>query len=58
MNTLPKPPPCHQNWLAMLPTRNGRLCGQCNKEIHDFSAMSWPAITQTQAAHGNALCGM
>lgn len=42
----------------MQPTANGRLCGQCNKEIYDFSAMPWPAIEQTQAAHGNALCGM
>ncbi|WP_345235788.1 carboxypeptidase-like regulatory domain-containing protein [Hymenobacter saemangeumensis] len=42
----------------MQPTKNGRLCGQCDKEIYDFSAMSWAAIAQTQAQHGNALCGM
>ena len=42
----------------MSPTANGRQCGQCDKEIHDFSAMSWPAIARTQAEHGNALCGM
>ncbi|WP_460501564.1 hypothetical protein, partial [Hymenobacter agri] len=55
---LPKPQPCGQSWLGMTPTANGRLCGQCDKEIYDFSGMSWPAIAQTQAAHGNALCGM
>lgn len=42
----------------MRPTDKGRLCGQCEKEIYDFSAMSWPAIARTQAAHGNTLCGM
>ncbi|MBO2007626.1 carboxypeptidase-like regulatory domain-containing protein [Hymenobacter negativus] len=55
---IPKPQPCGQNWLAMQPTANGRQCGQCNKEIYDFSAMSWPAIARVQTAHGNALCGM
>lgn len=58
MSALPKPQPCTQNWLAMQPTANGRQCGQCEKEIYDFSAMPWPAIVQVQAAHGNALCGM
>ncbi|MET4073742.1 carboxypeptidase-like regulatory domain-containing protein [Hymenobacter sp. UYCo722] len=42
----------------MHPTANGRLCGQCDKEIYDFSGMAWPAIARTQAEHGNALCGM
>ena len=58
MNNLPKPQPCGQPWLFMQPTANGRLCGQCDKEIYDFSGMAWPAIAHTQAAHGNALCGM
>ncbi|GAA3941302.1 carboxypeptidase-like regulatory domain-containing protein [Hymenobacter algoricola] len=58
MSTLPKPQSCGQHWLDMQPTANGRRCGQCEKEIHDFSAMAWPDIARTQAAHGNALCGM
>lgn len=58
MSALPKPQPCGQNWLAMQPTANGRLCGQCDKEIYDFSGMPWPAIVRTQAEHGNSLCGM
>jgi hypothetical protein len=58
MSILPKPQPCGQNWLAMLPTDHGRHCGQCNKEIYDFSAMSWSKIEQVQATHGNTLCGM
>jgi hypothetical protein len=55
---LPKPQSCNQNWLAMQPTARGRLCGQCEREIYDFSALSWPQIEQTQAAHGNRLCGL
>jgi hypothetical protein len=55
---LSKPRPCDQNWLAMPPTARGRLCGQCEREIYDFSAMSWPQIVHTQAAHGNRLCGL
>ncbi|TDN38668.1 carboxypeptidase-like regulatory domain-containing protein [Hymenobacter sp. UV11] len=55
---LPKPQLCDQNWLAMPPTARGRLCGQCEREIYDFSALSWPQIVQTQAAHGNRLCGL
>lgn len=58
MSALPKPQPCEQRWLAMMPTANGRRCSKCEKEIYDFSAMSWPAIEQLQAAHGNALCGL
>lgn len=55
---LSKPRPCAQNWLAMSPTAKGRLCGQCEREIYDFSALSWPQIVHTQAAHGNRLCGL
>ncbi|GAA4052252.1 hypothetical protein GCM10022409_43950 [Hymenobacter glaciei] len=58
MHNLPKPQPCGQPWLEMQPTANGRLCGQCDKEIYDFTGMAWPTIARTQAEHGNALCGM
>jgi hypothetical protein len=58
MPILSKPKPCAQNWLAMQPTAKGRRCVACEKEIYDFSALSWPQIVQTQAAHGNRLCGM
>jgi len=58
MTTLPKPRPCSQKWLHMRPIDKGRLCGQCEKKIYDFSAMSWPEIARTQAAQGNTLCGM
>lgn len=55
---LTKPRLCNQNWLAMAPTAQGRLCAQCEREIYDFSALSWPQIVHVQAAHGNRLCGL
>jgi hypothetical protein len=42
----------------MSPTARGRLCRQCEREIYDFSALSWPQIVHTQAAYGNRLCGL
>lgn len=58
MSSLPKPQPCGQNWLAMSPTEKGRICGQCEKIIYDFSRSSWAEIAQQQQTHGNSLCGM
>ena len=34
------PKPCSQPWAAMLPTPDGRFCGQCQREVVDFSAMN------------------
>ena len=42
----------------MTPTGKGRLCGECEHEIYDFSALSWPQIVHTQVAHSNRLCGL
>lgn len=58
MTTIPKPKHCGQNWLEMNPTDGGRICGQCNKVIIDFSKMSWAEIEQIQRQNNNAVCGM
>ena len=42
----------------MSPVEEGRLCGQCDKVIYDFSKMNWDEISKTQKEHGNSLCGM
>lgn len=34
------PAPCYENWDAMTPTRQGRYCNACAKEVIDFSNMS------------------
>jgi hypothetical protein len=58
MTTIPKPLNCDQNWLDMKPTAGGRICGQCNKKIFDFTGMSWAQIEAIQKQNGNAACGM
>jgi hypothetical protein len=58
MTTIPKPKHCGQNWLEMTPSEGGRICGQCDKIIVDFSKKSWKEIEQIQQQNNNALCGM
>lgn len=58
MATIPKPKHCGQNWLDMTPAEDGRICGQCDKKIIDFSKSSWTEIAQLQQQHNNGLCGM
>lgn len=53
-----KPQHCAQEWLEMKPAEGGRICGQCEKTIVDFSNMNWKEIQSLQAAHSNSLCGM
>ncbi len=55
---IPKPKHCEQNWLDMKPTDGGRMCGQCQKKITDFSKMKWVEIEKLQAEFNNELCGM
>jgi hypothetical protein len=55
---IPKPKYCEQNWLDMKPANGGRMCGQCQKKIIDFSKMKWEAIETIQEANNNAVCGM
>lgn len=58
MNTLPKPKYCGQNWLDMKPMNSGRLCGQCEKKIIDFSKKKWIEIEKLQRENNNSICGM
>lgn len=58
MKTIPKPTYCGQNWLAMQPISGGRICGQCNKKIVDFTKMSWAEIESIQHQQNNTICGI
>lgn len=58
MTRIPKPKHCGQNWLEMNPTDGGRICGQCDKKIVDFSKMSWVEIEKLQRQNNNGVCGM
>ncbi len=56
--SLPKPRFCNEEWLDMKPTDDGRLCGQCQKNIFDLTKHSWKEIEELQAENNNSLCGM
>lgn len=58
MSTIPKPKHCGQNWLGMNPTEGGRICGQCDRKIIDFSKKSWLEIEQIQKQNNHSVCGM
>lgn len=58
MKTLPKPTFCGQDWLEMSPMDNGRLCGQCKKNIIDFTDKKWADIEKIQRENNNSICGM
>lgn len=58
MSSIPKPKHCGQNWLDMAPVQGGRICGQCEKKIVDFSKASWTEIESLQKQHNQSLCGM
>ena len=58
MASIPKPKHCNQHWLEMQPTDSGRICGQCQKHIVDFSKMKWAEIEAIQRANNNTVCGM
>jgi hypothetical protein len=34
------PEPCHENWFEMTPTKKGRFCCNCNKNVIDFTKSS------------------
>ncbi len=52
--------PCHENWKNMSTTEQGRFCGNCQKEVIDFSTMEDPEIflTLQKAEQKNqSICG-
>ena len=55
---LPKPKSCHQNWLEMPATSNGRMCLECKKNIIDFTKKNWSEIEYIQEQSGLTTCGM
>jgi CarboxypepD_reg-like domain len=58
MKNIPKPQHCGQDWLDMTPTTGGRICGQCDKVIVDFTRSDWADIERIQKENNNTLCGM
>ena len=31
------PEPCHEDWSQMTPTEKGKFCGNCKREVVDFT---------------------
>ncbi|MEC4004163.1 hypothetical protein OX283_005815 [Flavobacterium sp. SUN052] len=54
--TIPKP--CHEDWDAMAPERNGRFCSSCTKVVVDFTKMKTTEIQSYFIENqGKNICG-
>lgn len=47
---------CNQSWDAMQPTKNGRFCDGCKKEVIDFRNLTQKEFTQ-HIGQSTTLCG-
>lgn len=48
--------PCGADWNAMDPRGKARLCGSCDKLVHDLSAMAADEAAQLLAQTPSSLC--
>lgn len=48
---------CDQDWEAMQPTRCGRFCSMCSREVHDLTNKTFAEIQKLKAADPS-MCGM
>ncbi|MBL7717613.1 MAG: carboxypeptidase regulatory-like domain-containing protein [Flavipsychrobacter sp.] len=51
------PEPCGQDWNKMTPCAQGKFCGQCSKEVIDFSSWSDAALYRFFAEGPEHVCG-
>lgn len=49
--------PCHENWDAMAPEKNGRFCGSCTKTVIDFTQLTDAEVLSTFLNAGGNCCG-
>ena len=51
--------PCTENWSKMTPSEKGRFCGQCNKEVIDFTKMTSDQVVDSLTnKSGQKICGL
>ncbi|MGQ7946246.1 hypothetical protein [Flavobacterium sp. WC2509] len=50
------PEPCHEDWNKMTPKDNGKFCGNCSKNVVDFTNM-FPDEIQSYFQQHNNICG-
>lgn len=51
------PEPCHEDWARMTPAEQGRFCGQCEKVVFDFTAMSDEELFRFLELPHHGICG-
>lgn len=51
------PTPCHENWDAMTPEKQGRFCSSCSKTVLDFTLMTDSQIVDAIKKAGENACG-
>lgn len=51
------PKPCHENWDAMQPNKDGRHCMSCQKTVVDFSLMTDKEILDYISNANGEICG-
>lgn len=51
------PTPCHENWDAMSPNKQGRFCSVCTKTVRDFSSTSDEEIVEVFSENPENVCG-
>ncbi|HTF04592.1 MAG TPA: hypothetical protein VK826_11230 [Bacteroidia bacterium] len=49
--------PCTENWAQMTPTEQGRFCGQCQKQVIDFTHLTDNEILKIFAEKSSGICG-
>ncbi len=49
--------PCSENWGKMQPVAQGRLCGHCQTQVHDMTALSTQEVIELFQKNGGKLCG-
>jgi hypothetical protein len=49
--------PCHEDWDAMSPEKNGKFCASCSKVVVDFTSMSQELIEAYFKNSKGNLCG-
>ncbi len=52
------PEPCTQDWNAMIPNQQGRLCNSCQKTVVDFTTMSDTQIVNYLQNNKGGGCGI
>ena len=54
--TITIPEPCHEDWSKMTPTKKGKFCAVCTKEVFDFTKSTDEELIKS-LEFGKNLCG-